>query len=73
MKEFAKILLASDDFRELLAGALMSSMGASSISFVIDPVMSFVICPSLLLGAIVATTLIITRQVGKYENYIIFE
>lgn len=62
---------AANTLGELLVGALMSGMGASKISFVINPLMSFVVCPVLLLTAVTATTLFSVRSIRQYGNYIV--
>jgi putative ABC transport system permease protein len=65
--------IAANTLGELLIGMLMSGMGASRISFVVDPLMSFAVCPLLLLIAVTATTLLAAHSVRKSGNYIISE
>jgi putative ABC transport system permease protein len=64
---------AANTLGELLAGALMSGLGAAKISFIADPLMSYAVCPALLLCAVIAATLLSTRSVYKYDNYIFTE
>ena len=58
---------------EVLVGVLMSGMGASRITFVIDPLMAYGLSPSLLLIAVTITALIGARSIRQYVNYIVTE
>ena len=66
-------MIAANTLGEALVGALMSSMGASRISFVINPLVSLIACPAALLAAVLAATLLSTRSVRQYKNYIVIE
>lgn len=50
---------------EALAGMLLSGMGITSFSFVVNPVISYLICPILLLLAVLAATLAGTAHAGQ--------
>ena len=65
--------IGANTLGELLVGALMSGMGASKISFIIDPLLSFIVCPLLLLAAVIATTLLSARSINKCDNYLVSE
>ena len=65
--------VAAGTLGELLVGALMGGMGASKITFIINPVMSFAVCPFLLMLAVIITTLVSARSIRKYGSYIITE
>ena len=58
---------------ESFIGLLMSALGASKISFVIEPIMSFIVCPLSLLISITITTLLSSKAIKKFGNYIIGE
>lgn len=66
-------MIAAGTLGEGLAGVLMSSMGASKISFVINPYISFIVCPVLLLTAVIATVMLSSRSIQKQNNYIVSE
>ncbi|MCL1913111.1 MAG: ABC transporter permease [Eubacteriaceae bacterium] len=66
-------VVGANTFGEMLIGALMSGIGASKISFIIKPVISFVACPLLLMLAVVITVLVSARSIHKCGSYIITE
>lgn len=66
-------MIAAGTLGEVLVGALMGSMGASKISFVINPYISFIVCPVLLLTAVITTTLLSSRSIQKQKNHIVSE
>ena len=73
---FAGLLLgtvAANTVGELLVGALMGTLGAGKISFVVSPLQAFVICPALLMAAVTATTLLSTRAIRQCGNYMATE
>ena len=65
--------VAANTLGEGLIGLIMSAIGVSKISFVINPVFSFIICPAALLTAVILTILLSARAIQKCGNYIISE
>jgi putative ABC transport system permease protein len=65
--------LAANTLGELLIGLLMGGLGASKISFVINPLVSYALCPLLLLAAVTGTTLITARSIRRCGNYLLSE
>ncbi|OXS76342.1 ABC transporter permease [Lysinibacillus sp. KCTC 33748] len=52
---------------EVLAGAVISSFGASSFSFSINPLSAYVLCPLLMICSVLITTIIGTSSAGKIK------
>ena len=52
---------------EILAGAVISSFGATSFSFSINPLTAYVFCPLLMICSVLITTIIGTSGVGKIK------
>jgi putative ABC transport system permease protein len=61
--------LAANTLGEGLIGLLMSSLGASRIDFVIDPLSSFLVCPALLLVPVLVTIVTAARPIQEYATY----
>lgn len=57
--------IISNTFGERLVSALWSSMGASQIEFVINPVEAYIICPFILILSVTATTLFSTLSIKQ--------
>jgi putative ABC transport system permease protein len=62
---------AANTLGETLVGLLMSGMGASKISFIIDPFMSYAVYPCLFLAAIILAAIYTTGSIKKSGNYVI--
>ena len=54
---------------EILAGQVIASFGASSFKFVINPLGAYIVSPLLLTIAVLAATLIGTRNAGQLNIY----
>jgi len=52
---------------EMIFGLMLTSMGASKIAMVIEPVTAYLICPALQLSAVFVTVIMGTRVVRKYH------
>ncbi|MFS0782045.1 ABC transporter permease [Bacillus sp. 1P06AnD] len=52
---------------EVLAGAFISSFGASSFSFVINPFLAYMLCPFMMILAVLAATMIGTSAAGNIK------
>jgi putative ABC transport system permease protein len=65
--------VAANTLGEGLVGLLMSGMGASHIDFVINPLMSLLVFPGMLLIAVLTTTIISATYIQKCGNYIVSE
>ncbi|MFF2177776.1 ABC transporter permease [Lysinibacillus sp. NPDC058147] len=59
--------LLANTLGEVLAGAVISSFGASSFSFSVNPLSAYVICPLMMLCTVLITTLIGTSGAGKIK------
>ncbi|MGE7915042.1 FtsX-like permease family protein [Lysinibacillus xylanilyticus] len=59
--------LLANTLGEVLAGALITSFGASSFSFSINPLSAYVLCPLLMICSVLITTIIGTWDVGKIK------
>jgi len=59
--------LLANTFGEILAGAVISSFGATSFSFSINPLTAYVLCPLLMICSVLITTIIGTSGVGKIK------
>ena len=55
----------SNTLGSLLVSSIMSTFGASSIVFVIDPVQAYILCPVLLAGTIVLTAWISIQSIKE--------
>lgn len=61
--------LLANTLGEMLAGAVISSFGATSFSFSINPLTAYVLCPLLMICSVLITTIIGTSGVGKIKIY----
>ncbi|MFT9816004.1 ABC transporter permease [Lysinibacillus sp. NPDC056185] len=59
--------LLANTLGEVLAGAIISSFGASSFSFSINPLSAYVICPLMMVCSVLITTIIGTSGAGKIK------
>lgn len=59
--------LLANTLGELLAGAAISSFGASSFSFSINPLSAYVLCPLMMVCSVLITTIIGTSGAGKIK------
>lgn len=59
--------LLANTLGEVLAGAVITSFGASSFSFSINPFSAYVLCPLLMICSVLITTIIGTWNVGKIK------
>lgn len=59
--------LLANTLGEMLAGAVISSFGATSFSFSINPLTAYVLCPLLMICSVLITTIIGTSGVGKIK------
>jgi len=59
--------LLANTLGEVLAGAVISSFGASSFSFSINPLSAYVLCPLLMICSVLFTTIIGTSGAGKIK------
>ncbi|WP_285398588.1 FtsX-like permease family protein [Lysinibacillus sp. fls2-241-R2A-57] len=59
--------LLANTLGEVLAGAVITSFGASSFSFSINPLSAYVFCPLLMICSVLITTIIGTSGVGKIK------
>lgn len=57
----------SNTMGEGLVSILMSFMGASKIQFVVNPMVSYILCPSALIATVTITTLIGTISIKKID------
>lgn len=48
-----------------LAGLLFSMMGASKVTFIVNPLLSYLLCPALLAFCIIATAFLCSRSIGR--------
>jgi len=55
----------SNTLGELLAGAVISSFGTSSFGFIIDPLNAYLVCPLLIIIAVLAATFLGASGAGK--------
>ncbi|PKM71821.1 MAG: ABC transporter permease [Firmicutes bacterium HGW-Firmicutes-16] len=55
----------SNTLGELLAGAVISSFGTSSFSFIINPLNAYLVCPLLIICAVLAATFLGASGAGK--------
>lgn len=59
--------LLANTLGEVLAGAVISSFGAASFSFSVNPLSAYVICPLMMLCSVLITTIIGTSGAGKIK------
>ncbi|MGE8000068.1 ABC transporter permease [Lysinibacillus sp. NPDC093190] len=59
--------LLANTLGEVLAGAVISSFGASSFSFSVNPLSAYVICPLMMVCSVLITTIIGTSGAGKIK------
>ncbi|MFJ6208492.1 ABC transporter permease [Lysinibacillus sp. NPDC092081] len=59
--------LLANTLGEVLAGAVITSFGASSFSFSINPLSAYVLCPLLMICSVLITTIIGTWGAGKIK------
>ncbi|MFB7159143.1 ABC transporter permease [Lysinibacillus sp. NPDC056232] len=59
--------LMANTLGEVLTGAVITSFGASSFSFSINPLSAYVLCPLLMICSVLITTIIGTWDVGKIK------
>ena len=52
---------------EVLAGAMIASFGADAFTFAIDPITAYIVCPLLMLVAVVIATIGSTAGVGRIQ------
>lgn len=52
---------------EVLAGMVISSFGATSFTFLIDPVSSYLLCPLLMIGSVLMAAILGTRGAGQIK------
>lgn len=52
---------------EVLAGAIISSFGASTFKFVVDPLSSYLFCPLLMICSVLLATIIGTFSAGQIK------
>jgi putative ABC transport system permease protein len=59
--------LAANTLGEMLAGAVISSLGASSFAFEVNPLSAYLLCPLMMASAVLAATLIGTSGTGQIK------
>ncbi|QUL57214.1 ABC transporter permease [Paenibacillus tritici] len=59
--------LLANTLGQLLAGAVISSFGASSFKFVVDPLSAYVLCPLIMTGSVFIATIIGTSGIGRIQ------
>ncbi|MFF2793620.1 ABC transporter permease [Lysinibacillus xylanilyticus] len=59
--------LLANSLGEALAGAVITSFGASSFSFSVNPLSAFVLCPLMMVCSVLITTIIGTSGAGKIK------
>ncbi|PJO42305.1 ABC transporter permease [Lysinibacillus xylanilyticus] len=59
--------LLANSLGEALAGAVITSFGASSFSFLVNPLSAFVLCPLMMVCSVLITTIIGTSGAGKIK------
>jgi putative ABC transport system permease protein len=55
----------SNTLGEVMAGMLLSMLGAGRLNFIIDPVKAYLLCPLILTGSVLLATLLSTASAGK--------
>ncbi|MEH6943643.1 ABC transporter permease [Bacillus sp. JJ722] len=59
--------LLANTLGEVLAGALISSFGASSFKFVVNPISAFLVCPLMMICSVLIASIIGTSSAGQIE------
>ncbi len=59
--------LLANTLGQVLAGAVISSFGASSFEFVINPLTAYLLCPMMMISAVLAATMIGTSGTGQIK------
>lgn len=59
--------LLANSLGQVLAGVIISSFGASSFKFVINPLSAYVLCPLMMIGSVLIATIIGTSGTGKIQ------
>ncbi|MEY9977910.1 ABC transporter permease [Lysinibacillus sp. RC79] len=59
--------LLANTLGEVLAGAVITSFGASSFSFSVNPLSAYVLCPLMMVCSVLITTIIGTSGAGKIK------
>lgn len=59
--------LLANTLGEVLAGAVISSFGAASFRFVVNPLSAYLICPLMMVCAVLAATILGTSGIGKIK------
>jgi putative ABC transport system permease protein len=57
--------LLANTLGERLSGAIISSFGASSFTFVVNPLSAYLLCPLMLIGSVLMATMIGTSGAGQ--------
>ncbi|MNI22294.1 FtsX-like permease family protein [compost metagenome] len=57
--------LLANTLGEILSGAIISSFGASSFNFVVNPLSAYLLCPLMLIGSVLIATKIGTSGTGQ--------
>lgn len=60
--------LAAATLGQGIAGILFSAMGASTIEFTVNPLISYILLPMLLVGAVLSAALLSSRQLNKIDR-----
>ncbi|MFJ7735656.1 FtsX-like permease family protein [Lysinibacillus sp. NPDC097287] len=61
--------LLANTLGEVLAGAIISSFGASTFKFVVDPLSAYLFCPLLLICSVLLATIIGTFNAGQIKIF----
>lgn len=59
--------LLANTLGEVLAGLLISSFGASSFKFVVNPLSAYLLCPLMMVGAVLIATMLGTLGAGRIK------
>jgi len=59
--------LLANSLGEVLAGILISSFGASSFTFVVNPLSAYLLCPLMMTGSVLIATVIGTSGTGQIQ------
>jgi putative ABC transport system permease protein len=59
--------LLANTLGQVLAGAVISSFGASSFKFVVNPLSAYVLCPLMMAGSVLIATIIGTAGTGRIQ------
>jgi putative ABC transport system permease protein len=57
--------ILSNTLGEILAGLLLSMLGAGRLNFIIDPVKAYLLCPLILTGGVLIATFLSTASAGR--------